>query len=70
MLLACDQLLDITCKEIDSSRSYSATRSCFFEHWFYGIGTKQVLCGWLRWWKANMILYDTGGGELQDLWCR
>ena len=25
-----DQLLDITCKEIDSSRPYSATRSCFF----------------------------------------
>ena len=24
----CDQSLDITCKEIDSSRSYSATRSC------------------------------------------
>ena len=24
----CDQLLDITCKEIDSSRSYSGTRSC------------------------------------------
>ena len=66
MLLACDQLHDITCKEIDSSRSYSATRSCYFSF--------QVNGGWSDWGSCNPLtgkkrkrkLCDNGGASCPD----